>query len=309
MTGIYKIENLINGKKYIGQSINIYERWNDHKRTNERTSSKQKQTYPLYLAFKKYGIENFSFEIIEECSVDELDEKEKYWIKYYHSYIYDSQSNGYNLTLGGQGTNIISDENIDLFCKLWEQGKSVGEISKITKYNNHTIIDYLKNYCSSYTIEEGRRRGRQQNGISHRRAIIQYDLLGNKIQEYDSIKSAIQTLKFPKNSINNNLKRLTPTCKGYLFCYFNEDINERLKSWYGAYRSPKPIIQFDINNNVMKCFMSATVAITYFNRSDTSDIRQCCAGKIQSAYGYKWKFLQYEDIAKYNLTKIGIVMN
>lgn len=92
MCGIYKITNNINNKCYIGQSINIHRRWNAHKR--------QKTNSHLCRAFKKYGIENFSFTIIEECSVDELDEKEKYWIRYYDSY-----RNGYNETIGGDGAN------------------------------------------------------------------------------------------------------------------------------------------------------------------------------------------------------------
>jgi group I intron endonuclease len=75
--GIYKIENKINGKKYIGQSIDIHRRWVDHRRDIKA------RNYFLYQAFKKYGISNFSFEIIEECTEEELNEKEAYWIKFY----------------------------------------------------------------------------------------------------------------------------------------------------------------------------------------------------------------------------------
>ena len=89
MIGIYKIENLINGKVYIGQSVNIKERWNEHKLINSRTSKDalKKQKYPLYLAFQKYGLENFSFEVLEECSLEDLDTKEQFYIKKYNSYV------------------------------------------------------------------------------------------------------------------------------------------------------------------------------------------------------------------------------
>jgi group I intron endonuclease len=67
MTGIYKITNLINGKSYIGQSLHIERRFLQHKSPYERERYSNK---PLYKAFEKYGIENFDFSIIEECSAD-----------------------------------------------------------------------------------------------------------------------------------------------------------------------------------------------------------------------------------------------
>lgn len=110
--GIYKITNLINNKVYIGQSINIESRWTHHK--NYETN---KSHYPLYCAFKKYGIENFKFEIIELCSIDKLNTQEQYWINFYDSY-----KNGYNLTIGGQGTNNLciklSSEEVEMIYDL-----------------------------------------------------------------------------------------------------------------------------------------------------------------------------------------------
>lgn len=67
--GIYKFTNLVNGKIYIGQSVDIERRLNEHKRRNEQRIDK---------AIKKYGFENFNFEIIELCSPDKLDELENY---------------------------------------------------------------------------------------------------------------------------------------------------------------------------------------------------------------------------------------
>lgn len=73
-TGIYKIENLINHKCYIGQSVKIEQRWKNHKITAKNLNDKNYDN-PLYRAIRKYGIENFSFEIIEECSVNELNNR------------------------------------------------------------------------------------------------------------------------------------------------------------------------------------------------------------------------------------------
>ena len=95
--GIYKITNLINQKSYIGQSKNIEERWKNHKSDSK---SPEKSHYPLYRAFNKQGIENFKWEILEECPIEKLDEKEIYQIALYNTY-----EKGYNQTAGGRGTN------------------------------------------------------------------------------------------------------------------------------------------------------------------------------------------------------------
>lgn len=97
MVGIYKITNTINNKSYIGQSVDINKRWNNHRSScfNRKDHSYE---YPLYRAIRKYGINNFTFEILEECLVKELDKKEIYWINYF-----DSFENGYNQDIGGNG--------------------------------------------------------------------------------------------------------------------------------------------------------------------------------------------------------------
>lgn len=85
MVGIYKIENLLNHKCYVGQSIHIEQRWAEHCQPSAKSV--------ISSAIKKYGKENFSFQILEECSVDELSEKEIYYINYYNCIV----PNGYNI--------------------------------------------------------------------------------------------------------------------------------------------------------------------------------------------------------------------
>ena len=87
--GIYKITNNLNGKSYIGQSTQIEKRINYHKRQGK---SKNKPQLPLYIDMHKYGIDNFNYEILELCNIDELDNKQKYWISFYNTRI----PNGYN---------------------------------------------------------------------------------------------------------------------------------------------------------------------------------------------------------------------
>lgn len=96
MIGIYKITNKINGKVYIGQSVDIDKRKREHFNNYKREENKH---YILYKAINKYGINNFKFEVICECLIEELDDLEIKYIKLYDSY----KANGYNMTLGGGG--------------------------------------------------------------------------------------------------------------------------------------------------------------------------------------------------------------
>lgn len=70
--GIYKITNKINNKSYIGQSKDIYRRWREHIKNFKDVQNNQ----VIYLAIRKYGLENFDFSIVEECALESLDERE-----------------------------------------------------------------------------------------------------------------------------------------------------------------------------------------------------------------------------------------
>ena len=78
VSGIYKITNTINGKIYIGRSTNIQDRWVQHIKSALEIGTIAKTQ--LYKEMKEYGIENFSFELLEKCDKSQLNEKEKYYI-------------------------------------------------------------------------------------------------------------------------------------------------------------------------------------------------------------------------------------
>lgn len=102
LCGIYKITNNVNGKIYIGQSINIKTRWKDHINTLNRQNS---HSILLQRAWNKYGEENFSFEILELCTEDMLDEAEVKYIE-----LYNACNNGYNIEPGGNSNKYLSEE-------------------------------------------------------------------------------------------------------------------------------------------------------------------------------------------------------
>ena len=92
-TGIYKLTNTTNGLIYIGKSENIGNRWREHvKKGIGAEAPNRNKLYPAMLAT---GVENFTFEILEECPSEELDSKEAFWIDYFNSKV-----DGYNATVG-----------------------------------------------------------------------------------------------------------------------------------------------------------------------------------------------------------------
>ncbi|HBI37095.1 MAG TPA: hypothetical protein DDY71_05570 [Spirochaetia bacterium] len=94
-SGIYCIENILNNKKYIGQAQNCHKRIKAH--IYNLKNNKETCIY-LQRAWNKYGIANFIFYIIEKCSIQELNNKEIYYIKELQSHI---SSHGYNISWGG----------------------------------------------------------------------------------------------------------------------------------------------------------------------------------------------------------------
>ena len=158
MIGIYKIENLINHKVYIGQSVNIERRWIDH-----RCGYQFADEVHLYRAMQKYGINNFSFTVIEQCKKEELNDKEKYWIKFYNSI---DRNNGYNRTVGGTDSVhcLLTDKQIDQIYEMLRNNISQSDIAE--KFN------VTQQLISSINL-----------GISYVRDNIEYPIVNNRAEK------------------------------------------------------------------------------------------------------------------------------
>ena len=134
---IYKITNTINSKSYIGQTIqNVKERFYQHCATE---CSKAVSNMAIHRAIKKYGKSNFTVEVIEEVESTNLNDRERYWIRYYDSY-----NNGYNSTEGGQdGIKLFKNLDTESIVREYKSGKSLREIGRLFNVDKQTIKDLL----------------------------------------------------------------------------------------------------------------------------------------------------------------------
>ena len=134
---IYKITNKLNNKVYIGQTIQKpIERFYQH---CAKKCDKYILNMVIHKAIFKYGKDNFTFEVIEEVPKQQLNEREEYWIKYYNSY-----TDGYNSTKGGQKGN-KPFKNIDnkVIIEQYQQGKSLRTIGKMFNVDKATVKSIL----------------------------------------------------------------------------------------------------------------------------------------------------------------------
>ena len=134
---IYKITNTINGKSYIGQTIqNVKERFYQHCATK---CSQAILNMVIHKAINKYGKSNFTIEVIEEVESTNLNDRERYWIRYYDSY-----NNGYNSTKGGQdGIKLFKNLDTESIVREYKSGKSLREIGRLFNVDKQTIKDLL----------------------------------------------------------------------------------------------------------------------------------------------------------------------
>lgn len=130
---IYKITNKVNGKSYIGQTRYTIEfRWKQHQH-------KKDNTY-FHNAIHKYGVGNFSIEILEECDIDMMNAREIFYIAKF-----DTFRNGYNLTIGGDGNRrLLLDDKYDEITELYLSGFSSNKIASLYGVDKASIVKILR---------------------------------------------------------------------------------------------------------------------------------------------------------------------
>ena len=142
---IYIIENQINHKKYVGQSIDPIKRWRIHK-----TEDIKNPNLIIGKAFLKYGIDNFTMTIIEDCENCKMSEREIYWIKELKTFIGDPDCNGYNMTRGGEA--MFGDSNPFYGKKHTEESKR--KMSECAKQRTGDKNSFFGRHHSEETKEK-----------------------------------------------------------------------------------------------------------------------------------------------------------
>ena len=208
MIGIYKITNKVNGKVYIGQSTSVRSRWAQHK----YAALHNKSDMLIHRAIRKYSISNFTFEVVEECIQEELNEKEQYWIKYYNAL---DKEKGYNLKIGGDsGGTYYNYENI---YNEWLQGKTCKELEKIFNCDDQTITKALR----AYHITDFETKSRNIN----KNSFVALDRNNKPLKVFYGMKSIARYFKTSETSADNLTYCVIPEHKklfGYYWDYLTD---------------------------------------------------------------------------------------
>ena len=315
--GIYKISNLKNGKVYIGQSIDIAARWRRH-RVDAFSNDKATYNYPLYRAIRKYGLENFSFDIIEECEKIQLNERERYYIS-----LYDSVNNGYNQGFGGS--------NGGHFCKISkEQLQEIIVLLQTTELTNTQIgnkFDISENMVCGINTGKHWYNDNITYPIRQKTKTLKHNTdnvnVKTEIQNFSNLEQAKTTQKkkvskcpdkdillamlLEKQSFTAVAKEFDVSdnavrkwCKKHGLSTKSSDYRQqkiKIKTKPSDSSQPKSIFMLDKDTNeILQSFKSIADAERFLQiPHSNTHISQVCSGKRRSAYGYKWV---YQDLTE-----------
>lgn len=224
------------------------------------------------------GKEHFKIILIETCSADILNERERYWIECYHSYVKDPDCQGYNLTPGGDG-NSLTDAQIKQIRTLWEEGKSHKEISEITGLSYSTVSHRICKYPDYDAKKNLIIRGKK----NEQRPVDVYSLTGEKIATYISLAECGRQLKVHPKNLSEAIR-----CNYRVKNYYITDKDVPLKI-----KKHKTVLQFDLQGNLINKFEDMTLKnISKITNCADDSISRTCSEKQQSCKGYLFMYEQ-----------------
>lgn len=220
MIGIYKITSP-SGKIYIGQSIDIDKRWKHYKKHICSTREQPK----LHNSFKKYGIKNHVFELVEECVLELLNERERYWQKFYDVLSENGLNCGYVKT--DTQKYVHSEETKKKISKKMSQvrqkDKGVPRDKKTIKKMKSNHANYIGKNNPNYGKKCSKKAIHKTKKVNSK-PLQQYDLENNLVKIWNSIRDVEIFYNKHKGFISKILKKNPPLFNGYLWKTTGESI-------------------------------------------------------------------------------------
>lgn len=280
---IYAITNSVNNKVYVGQTIRpVNARFRQH--INDAKKYSKNSNIKLYNAINRYGSDKFSVCVIEECEAESLNEREKYWIKYY-----DSFHNGYNTTSGGGGKSIANDKKI---IDFWNKGMIVMDIVSETGHAQETVIGSL--ISSGVSQEEMRERARKSQSDKVKVAVHQYTLDGDYVASYKSIWDAEKETGIHHGCINGVLCGIHYSAGFYQWSRTKVDNIGKCEHQFCA--TARTVYQYTLEGKYVRSHKSFTQAAKAVGLKSILPIRRVCYGRAHTSKGFRWSLQKYEQL-------------
>lgn len=259
---IYMYINKVNGKRYVGKTIDFNRRYKEHLEDNKSL---------LERAINKYGIENFDIIILCKDIKDkeELNELEKYYIQYYNTLANDGY--GYNLAIGGNGGDVTSQWSEQ---RKEEFRQKMSEITKGRPSHMKGKCGELHHLYGTHVSDETKEKISKAN-------------TGRKHTEEE-----LKKMSEANKGENNPMYGLT----------HNEETRRKISeakiksgnSKGSKNGSAKAIAQYDLDDNLIKIWDYVREASEELGL-DYSSLCKCGKGKIKTCGGFKWKYIKKEN--------------
>lgn len=293
--GFIYIIKFPNGKFYIGLAKNYKRRWASH----IHNSKNEKNTLPLYNAIRKYGIDNIKFEVIDNAKTqEELNNLEKEYIKKYNTWFFAENSNGYNMTIGGEGISgyKFTKEQLENIKNFWKENSEAREKA------SQKTIDYFKNNPEARNnISQKSKEYRKNNPI--------FDFENTK-RLNDYWKDPENRIKKSENSKNfwtdvENRKKQSERTRDYFEKNpkAKEEHSKRMKKRYldnpelkKRGKPPKPFNAYK-DGNLIGQFDYQFQAKDYIKEKYDIKLTPCyvLSGKDKTTRGFTFKYIEAED--------------
>jgi len=223
LCGIYCIENIVNGKKYIGRSNNLNKRLKQHLFYLKNKNYKKENRY-LINSFHKHGENNFKFYIVEKCLEENLSEREVFYIKEWNTKV----PNGYNLTDGGEGTSGYK------FTDEQKKNLSIAATGVIHESRRGVPLseDHKKKLSESHKGKPGSRLGTKTSEKSKKkfhetRFGVPIHTEESKKRISESSKKRITTNEAKQNMSNaKSFRKIKNASSQYIGVYLRKDSNK-----------------------------------------------------------------------------------